>query len=65
MHKDLMIEFLEDLVRKGVLSKHKHAKWLSPVFFQGKKGSGIRLLTDLRELNKVLERDEWSLETID
>ena len=32
MYKDLMIEFLEDLVRKGVLSKRKSAKWLSPMF---------------------------------
>ena len=65
MHKKLMKEFLEDLVDRGVLRKAKSAKWLSPVFCQGKKDGGIRLLTDLRKLNEVLERDEWPLETID
>ena len=65
MQKDLIREFLEDLVSKGVLSKCKLVIWLSSIFYQEKKDSGIRLLTDLRELNKVLECDEWPLENID
>ena len=60
-----MNKFLEDLADKGVLSKHKKARWLSPVFCQGKKSGGIRLLTDLQGLNKVLQREEWPLESID
>ena len=34
------------------------------MFCLGKKNGGVRLLTDLRKLNDVLERDEWPFETI-
>ena len=64
-YEKLMKEFLEDLVEKGVLTKADQAEWLSPVFCQGKKNGGIRLLTDLRKLNEQLEMGEWPMGNID
>ena len=48
-----------------MLRKEDVATSLSPVLCQGKKNDGTRLLTDLRKLNDVLERDELLFETID
>ena len=35
------------------------------MFCQDKLGGVIRLLTDLRKLNEILESYEWPIETID
>ena len=60
-----MKELFDDLCEQNVLRKEDTATLLSPLFCQGKKYGVIRLLTDLRTLNDVLECDEWPFETID
>ena len=63
--KKLIKSFFDNLCEQKVLQKEGTITWLSPVFCQGKTNGEIRLLTDLRKLNDVLKRDEWSFETID
>ena len=41
-----------------MLWKANSAIWLSPVFYQGKKDRGTRLLIDLRKLNEEFESEE-------
>ena len=60
-----MKEFLDNLVKKGVISQSDKAKWLSPVFYPGKKNGLTHLMTYLRKLNDNLERDEWPMGNFD
>lgn len=61
----LVKQFFDDLEKRGVIFKRDSAEWLSPAFCQPKKNSGTRLLIDMRELNKVTEREHWPLAKID
>ena len=43
----------------GVLEEANHSQWAAPSFVQPKKTGDVRVLTDFRELNKVLIRKPY------
>ena len=48
----------------GVLEEANHSQWAAPSFVQPKKTGDVRVLTDFRELNKVLIRKPYPLPKI-
>ena len=55
---------ISDLVYNGVLVQGIESSWKSS-FFRKKKDGGIRFVSDLRKLNKEIERDAFPLPVID
>lgn len=55
---------IERLLRIGVLKKSHESEWAAPTFIQPKKTGDVRVLTDFRQLNKVLKRRPFPLPKI-
>ncbi len=55
---------LDQLVEIGVLSPTGASKWGSPTFITPKKDNTVRLVSDLRELNKVVLHKQYPLPII-
>ncbi len=52
------------LVKIGILSPQCASKWASPMFITPKKDCRVHWVSDLRELNKVVKKKQYSLPII-
>ena len=55
---------VERLCKARILKKVNHSEWASPHFIIGKKDLTIRMITDLRELNKRIQRNPYPIPKI-
>jgi hypothetical protein len=55
---------LDYLVRIGVLAAQQENEWVSPSFIIPKKDGRICWISDLRQLNKVIRRKQYTLPII-
>ena len=63
--RDVFRQELRNLVRDGVLKPCGVTNWASPTFITPKPGSNtVRLVSDFRELNKVLEQPKYPVPRI-
>ena len=57
--EDKAMEELDKYEAMGVIEKVTHpTDWVSPAFFTGKPGGGVRLVTDYTKLNKFVKRPD-------
>ena len=56
---------IDNLVTEDVLEPRKAAIWTSLCFVIPKKNGDLSFLTDFRELNKYIKREEWPTERIE
>ena len=52
---------IERMCRLGILRRVNDSEWGAPTFCQAKKNGTIRILTDLRELNKLIKRKPFPI----
>src|SRR5215211_3337465 len=62
--KEIEKEYIEEMLKKGIIRKSK-SPWLSPVVFVPKKGGKIRFCIDYRKLNRITKKDNHPLPRID
>ncbi len=61
IHLEALKKKLLHLVEIGVISPQGASKWALPTFITPKKDSRVRLVSDLRELTKVVKRKQYPL----
>ena len=54
------------LMREGIITEvHEHTEWINSIIPVMKEDSCLRLCLDLKDLNKVIERNQWYARTLD
>ena len=57
---------LDRLAKEGIITEvHDHTKWISSIVPVMKEDSSLRLCLDPKDLNKVIERNQWYARTLD
>lgn len=56
---------VKELCCIGILESNVYSEWGAPCLFRANKNGGVRLLTDLQQLNKCLIRKPVHLPLID
>ena len=64
VHLEVFRRELQHLIKLGVLEPQGLSRWASPSFIIPKKDSTVRWISDLRELNKVVIRNQHPLPII-
>jgi len=60
----LLREFVNDLLRKGVV-RHSKSPYASPAFLLPKSGGGYRLVIDYRKINRKIRFDSYPLPSVE
>ena len=57
---------LDRLMKEGIITEvHNHTEWINSVVPVAKEDSSLRLCLDPKDLNKVIERNQWYARTLD
>ena len=63
-HKETILKEIKIIIELGVLEWQLFSEWAAPSFIQPKTNGIVRILTDFRELNKLLVRKPFPLPKI-
>ena len=61
VHLDTFKKEVYHLVDVGLLSPVRNTEWGLPTFITPKRGGAVRWVSDLKELNKVFEKTQYTL----
>ena len=61
VHDKVFRDEIERMCKIGILRRVNDSEWGAPTFCQSKKNGTIRILTDLRELNKLIKRKPFPI----
>ena len=63
---DLIVPEVQNMVNKGIIKEcfHERKEFVSPIFITPKSDGGIRLILNLKELNKAVKFRHFKMQTI-